>query len=130
MYIFRMPIHLTIVATLVLLSFPSTGVAADQSEWIETRESWGRVIFCQRIYKMPEVRVRLYDFDIEQCDKAGQLMDSKAAAFSDRQQAELKSQAERHASLLSRNTSDPYQSVVACREYCSELAETQDRRND
>jgi hypothetical protein len=118
------------IATLALSSLPLTGLAADQSEWVEIRESWGRVIFCQHIYKMPEVRVRLYDFDIEQCDKAGQLMDGKASAFSDRQQVDLKSQAERHASLLSRNTSDPYQSVVACREYCSELAEIQDRRND
>ena len=122
--------RLTIVAMLALPALPLPGSAADQSEWVENRESWGRVIFCQHIYKLPEVRVRLYDFDIEQCDKAGQLMHSKAAAYSDQQQVELKNQAERHASLLSRNTSDPYQSVVACREYCSELAEIQDRRND
>ena len=130
MFLPRLPIRITIVSMLALSSLPLTGLATNQSDWVVNRESWGRVLFCQHIYKMPEVRARLYDFDIEQCDKAGQVMANKAAAYSIQQQTELKSQAERHAKLLSRNTSDPYQSVVACREYCRDLAATQDQRDD
>jgi len=50
--------------------------------------------------------------------------------YSEQERVELKNQAEGHAILLSRNTQEPYHSVGACRAYCGELAEIQDKRND
>lgn len=42
----------------------------------------------------------------------------------------LTAQAEQHAFRLAQNTSEPYHSVAACREYCRELVETQEPLND
>ncbi len=113
--------------TMLLLLFPVPLLAQDDAQlnWIETKDQWGQVLFCQAIYKMPEVKTRLYGFDVEQCDKAGQLMMDVTARYSKQDQEQMKTQAEQHAYLLSRNTSEPYHSVVACREYCRELIENQ-----
>jgi hypothetical protein len=113
--------------TTLLFLFPVPLVAQDDAQlnWTETKDQWGQVLFCQAIYKMPEVKTRLYDFDVEQCDKAGQLMMDVTARYSKQDQEQMKTQAEQHARLLSRNTSEPYHSVVACREYCRELIEKQ-----
>ena len=129
--------HLTtfqprLLFTMLLVSF-STSLAAldiDQIDRTETIKKWGQVIFCQRIYKMPEVRSRLYDFDIEHCEKAGLLMSEVTAKYPMQEQQQLKYQAEKHAVALSRNTSEPYHSVAACRAYCRELTEIQDKRNE
>lgn len=119
-----------IPALLVLFASPLLAQDEDQLSRTEFKDKWGQVIFCQRIYKMPEVKPRLYSFDVEQCDKAGQLALAIVARYSKEEQAQLKNQAERHAFLLSQNTSEPYHSVAACREYCKELAEIQDKRSD
>ncbi|MDX2481495.1 MAG: hypothetical protein QNK24_14320 [Desulfuromusa sp.] len=113
--------------TMLLVLFPVPLVAQDDAQlnWIETKDQWGQVLFCQAIYKMPEVKTRLYGFDVEQCDKAGQLMMDVTAKYSKQDQEQMKTQAEQHAYLLSRNTSEPYHSVIACREYCRELIENQ-----
>ena len=120
----------TITALLVLFSTPLAALDVDQLNWTETREEWGQVLFCQLIYKMPEVKSRLYSFDTEQCDKAGQLMTDAVARYSKQDRAQLKNEAERHAFALTHNTPEPYHSVAACREYCSKLAEIQDKRDD
>ena len=122
--------RITICLLLVLFSAPLAALDVDQLDWTETREKWGQVIFCQRIYKMPEVQSRLYSFDVEQCNSAGQLMLDVVARYSVPQKAQLNKQAEQHAAALSYNTSEPYHSVAACREYCRELAEIQEKRND
>ena len=119
----RYPIIFTVL--LVLSPLPSIAQNDAQREWIETKDQWGQVLFCQAIYKMPEVKTRLYGFDVEQCDKAGQLMMNKVNRYSERDQAQMKVQAEKHAYLLSRNTSEPYHSVVGCRQYCREMVENQ-----
>jgi len=118
--------------TMLLVSF-STSLAAldiDQLDRTETIKKWGQVIFCQRIYKMPEVGTRLYDFDVEHCEKASLLMSELTAKYPKQEQEQLKYQAERHAVALSRNTSEPYHSVPACRTYCQKLTETREKRND
>lgn len=115
---------------LVLFSVPLAAEEEEPLDWTTTKEKWGQLIFCQRIYKMPGVKSRLYDFDIEQCEKAGQLADDVISKYSQQRQTELKNQAERHAFMLSKNTSDPYQAVPACREYCGQLAEIQDKRSE
>jgi len=117
---------------LLLVSFSTTSTAGDINQLgrTETMETWGQVLFCQGIYKMPEVRSRLYDFDIEHCNQAGQLVTQVLAKYPKQEQEQLRSQAERHAVRLSRNTSEPYHSVPACRAYCRELAESRDKRND
>lgn len=118
--------------TAFLVSF-STPLAAQEEEpldWTTTKEKWGQLMFCQRIYKMPGVKSRLYDFDVEKCEKAAQLADDVISKYSKQKQADLKNQAERHAFMLSHNTSDPYQAVPACREYCGKLAEIQDKRSE
>ena len=97
----------------------------NQAEWVKTRDQWGQVLFCQAIYKMPEVQTRLYAFDVEQCEEAGQIMTEVVARYSIKDQQQLKAQAERHAYRLSHNTTEPYHSVVGCREYCRELVENQ-----
>ena len=79
---------------------------------------------------MPEVQSRLYSFDVEQCDSAGQLVLDVVAKYSKQQQLQLKNQAEQHAVALSYNTSEPYHSVKACRDYCGKLADIQDKHND
>ena len=123
--------HRVVFTTLLILfSSPLAALDIDQLSWTETREKWGRVLFCQLIYKMPEVKPRLYDFDTKACDKAGQLMMSAAAKYSEQKQVQLKNQAEQHAVALTYNTNEPYQAVPACREYCQQLAEIQDKRND
>ena len=118
--------------TVLLASFPTPMLAldVDQLNWTETREKWGQVLFCQLIYKMPEVKSRLYSFDTEHCDKAGQLMADVVSKYPEQEQVQLKNQAEQHAAALTYNTSEPYHSVAACRSYCRELAEIQDKRND
>ena len=118
------------LCTTIMVLFPVPLVAQDDAQlnWIETKDQWGQVLFCQAIYKMPEVKTRLYSFDVEQCDRAGQLMMDVTARYS--KQEQMKTQAEQHAWLLSRNTSEPYHSVVACREYCRELLENQGSNDD
>ena len=118
--------------TILLVSI-ATSLAAldiDQLDRTETIKKWGQVIFCQRIYKMPEVGTRLYDFDVEHCEKAGLLMSEVTVKYSKQEQEQLKYQAERHSAALSRNTSEPYHSVPACRAYCRELTEIREKRND
>ena len=118
--------------TMLLVSFSASLAALDidQLNKTETIKKWGQVLLCQRIYKMPEVGSRLYDFDVEHCDKAGLLMSEVVAKYPKQEQEQLKYQAERHAAALSRNTSEPYHSVPACRTYCRELTEIRDKRND
>jgi len=121
------------VAIIALLSLFSTQLIAqdaDQLDLTQTIEKWGQLVFCQRIYKLPSVKPRLYDFDIEACNKAGQLVTDVIAKYSPQDQLQIKNLAEQHAIRLSYNTSDPYQSVPACREYCSKVAKIQDKRND
>jgi hypothetical protein len=124
--------QIRMLCTTLLFLFPAALVAQNdaQLKWIADKDQWGQVLFCQAIYKMPEVKTRLYGFDIEQCDKAGQMMTDVAAGYSKQDQEQMKTQAEQHAYLLSRNTSEPYQSVVACREYCRELIENQGSNGD
>ena len=125
-------LKLCLIFTLLLASFstPLYALDIDQLNWNETMEKWGQVLFCQRIYNRPEVQSRLYNFDVEQCDKAGQLMSNVAARYPAQEQVQLKNQAERHALALSKNTAEPYHAVPACRTYCRELADTLDKRNE
>ena len=122
--------RLTAIALLVFLSPSLSALDVDQLSWNETREKWGQVLFCQRIYQLPEVKPRLYSFDVEQCDKAGQLIADGISRYSKQEQVILKNQAEQHSYMLNLNTREPYHSVTACREYCRELAETRDEHND
>ena len=122
--------RMAVTALLVLPCGPLAALDVDQLNWVETREEWGQVLFCQRIYKMAEVKPRLYSFDIEHCDKAAQLMTDVVAKYAGHERVLLKNQAEQHALALSYNTSEPYHSVAACRAYCRDLAEIKDQRND
>jgi hypothetical protein len=130
MYVSKLQRYMPVTALLILLASPLLAQDEGQLSRTEFKDKWGQVIFCQRIYKMPEVKSRLYSFDIEQCDKAGKLALDIVAKYPKEEQAQLKNQAERHAFLLSQNTSEPYLSVPACREYCKALAEIQDKRSD
>ena len=118
----------------LLLMFQFTAPLAaqdnDQARWIEAKDKWGQVLFCQTIYKMPEVQTRLYDFDVKQCDEAAQVMNNAMNVFSKQDQVQLKAMAEQHAYRLSRFTSEPYQSVPACREFCQEVTETGGQAHD
>ena len=130
MYVPKLQHHLIITLLLVGLSPPLIAQDADQAVWTETKDKWGQLLFCQRIYTIPDIKSRLYGFDIEQCDKAEQLIASIVANHPQQDQQKLRNQAEQHAVRLSRNTSEPYHSVPACREYCGKLAEIQDKRSD
>ena len=66
MYPFKLYCWLICTTLLVLFSTPLAAKDVDQLDWTGIREEWGQVIFCQRIYKMAEVKPRLYSFDIEQ----------------------------------------------------------------
>jgi hypothetical protein len=130
MHLATLPLRLFFTVLLVSFSTSIIALDIDQLGKTETMEKWGQVLFCQRIYKMPEVKPRLYDFDIEHCEKAGQLITDVVSKYSKQEQEQLKYRAERHAIALSYNTSEPYHSVAACRAYCRELAEIQDKHND
>lgn len=119
-----------ITTLLILFSAPLTARDLDKMNRTEIKDEWGQLLFCQLIYKMPEVKPRLYSFDIEQCNKAGQLIADVIGKYSEQEQVQLKNLAERHAFNLAHNTTEPYHSVAACREYCRELAEIQDKRHD
>ena len=121
---------LIITLLLTIFSTPLQALDIDKLNWTETMEEWGQVLFCQRIYKIPSVQSRLYSFDVEHCDKAGQLMLNAATRYPAQEQIQLKNQAERHAARLSGKTAEPYHSVPACRTYCRDLAETLDKRNE
>lgn len=113
----------------VLVFLFATPLAArdiEQNNWVETKDKWGQVLFCQIIYTMPEVKSRLYDFDVRQCEKASKMMTDVIATYSKQDQVQLKALAEQHAYRLSRFTSEPYQSVPACRELCREMTATGD----
>ena len=130
MYLATFQPRLLTVLVLVLFSTSLAALDVEQLNKTETIKKWGQVILCQRTYKMPEVRSRLYDFDVEHCDQAGLLMSELTAKYPKQEQEQLKYQAERHAAAISLNTSEPYHSVPACRTYCRELAEIRDKRND
>ena len=130
MYIDMLPRRFALVAVLIFISPPLSALDVEQLSWTETKEKWGQVLFCQRIYMMPEVKSRLYDFDVEHCNQAGQLMADAVMRYPEQERVSLKNQSERHAALLSRNTSEPYHSVAACRAYCRELAEARDTNNE
>lgn len=119
-------------ATAMLICFfalPLGAADVDQLSAAELKDKWGQVIFCQKTYRMPEVRTRLYDFDVEECDAAARLAEELVSKYPLNEQQALKIQAENHARALSYNTSEPYQSVPACRQYCSKVAEIRDERN-
>lgn len=130
MYLPKMRFRMLCTLFPILFSVPLAAQDDGQINWTETKDQWGQVLFCQLIYKMPEVKTRLYSFDVEQCDIAGQLMTDVVARFSKQDQVQLRAQAEQHAYRLSHNTSEPYHAVVACREYCRKLTKTQDPHND
>ena len=65
MYLAKLQSGVVFTALLVLFSTPLTASDIDQLNKIETKDKWGQLIFCQRIYKMPEVKSRLYNFDFE-----------------------------------------------------------------
>jgi hypothetical protein len=116
---------ITLVVTLFFSSFtqPLAAVDVSQLSATEFKEKWGQVIFCQTIYKMPEVKPRLYDFDLEQCSAAGQLALQVLDQYPPGDQTALRFQAEKHARAISLNTNEPYQAVPACRDYCRKLSE-------
>ena len=130
MYLPKLRFQILCTTLLVLIPVPLVAQDDSQLNWIETKDQWGQVLFCQAIYKMPEVKTRIYEFDVEQCEKAGQLMIDEVGRYPKQGQVQMKAQAEQHAFLLSRNTSEPYHSVVACREFCRELVENQDSISD
>jgi hypothetical protein len=115
---------------ILLFTTPLTAQDNDQARWIEAKDKWGQVLFCQTIYKMPEVQTRLYDFDVQRCNEASQLMTNAITVFSKQDQVQLKALAEQHAYRLSRFTSEPYQSVPACREFCQEVIDTGGQGHD
>ena len=130
MYLSRLRHQILFILPLTL--FSASIIAQDDGapDWTVTKDQWGQVMFCQRIYKLPEVKPRLYGFDIEQCDKAEQLVMDVVAGFSKQDQVQMKTQAEQHAFRLSYNTTEPYQSVVGCREYCRQMAESKGAGNE
>ena len=130
MYLSSLRYQVFCITLLALLSAPLAAQIDNLPDWTRVKEEWGQVMFCQRIYKMPVVKSRLYDFDMEQCNKAEQLVLDVVTGFSEQDRVQLKDQAEIHAYRLSQNTSDPYQSVVGCREYCRKLAEKKDSSNE
>jgi len=121
------PVFLTCAAALNAILF-SASVFAQSSDQIsvnDLKEQWGQVILCQRIYTLPTVKPRLYDFDTEQCKLAESFVLNIVSRYPEQQQSELKNMAERHAGALTFNTREPYHSVPACREFCAELATLQ-----
>jgi hypothetical protein len=135
-------IRIQLISGLLLILATTTLAAADepratipqvdveQLSATETYQKWGQVLFCQRTYTLPEVRSRLYDFDVKHCDQAALLAADVISKYSEQDQQQLKIRAERHAKALSYNTSEPYHAVGACREYCRKLAEFREQRND
>ena len=113
----------TIILLIALFTGPLAAIDIDQISETEFKEKWGQVIFCQSIYKMPEVKPRLYSFDLERCDAAGQLALQLLTKYPPEKQRVLKLQAENHARALSLNTNEPYHAVGACREYCQKVSE-------
>ena len=113
---------------LLLAVSPSNSLADKENDSSLLMEKWGQLMLCQRIYQMPEVRTRLYDFDLDRCNGAEQAIIRWASRYNTQEQSAIRLQAERHARSLSYNTSEPYHSVPACREYCTELAEAHDER--
>ena len=113
---------------LLMAASPLTSLADNDNDPNLLMEKWGQLMLCQRIYQMPEVRTRLYDFDLERCNSAEQAIIRWASRYNTQDQTAIKLGAERHARSLSYNTSEPYHSVPACREYCNELAGVRDEQ--
>lgn len=113
---------------LILSVSPITTGADDLTTADGLAKQWGQLMLCQRIYRMPEVTSRLYDFDLERCNSAEMVIMDIASRYVVREQKIIKLHAERHARSLSYNTSEPYHSVPACREYCKALAQARDTR--
>jgi len=130
MYLPNLRFQVLFLLLLFLIATPLAAEDSDQANWVETKDKLGQVMFCQIIYKMPEVQTRLYDFDVKQCDKAALVMTNEIATYSKQDQVQLKALAEQHAYRLSRFTSEPYQSVSACRELCQELTQTGGQHHD
>jgi hypothetical protein len=125
---FRFRLALIVLAALVFQPLPA--LADDEPAWVQIKEQWGQLLFCKRIYTMPEVRPRLYPFDTEACQRAEQAIADVVSRYTTPEQKRLKNQAEQHAVKLSYNTTEPYHSVPACRQYCSELGSPVEEQND
>ena len=126
------PVRFTLNATTAMLicffASPLGAADVDQLSPTEFKDKWGQIIYCQKTYKMSEVQPRLYDFDVEQCAAAARFAEDLALKYPLNERQALKLQAEKHARALFQNTSEPYHSVPACREYCSKLVGIQDER--
>lgn len=123
-------LHPLAILLAALTCQPLLASGDDEPDSVQIKEQWGQLLFCERIYTMPEVRTRIYSFDTEACNKAGKVISDAVARYTPPEQARLKHEAEQHAVKLSYNTSEPYHSVPACREYCNELANSREDKND
>lgn len=130
MYLRELRFRTLLSLFLVMASASLPAQDQGQPEWLRIRDQLAQVMFCQLIYKMPDVKPRLYDFDIEQCDLAAQSMADIIARYPERDQAELRAQSKQHAYHLVHNAADPYLSVAACRVYCLDVTKDQDTLHD
>ena len=130
MYSLKSYHRLLILLMLSPLCAPASANDIDQLDWTGIKEHWGQAMLCQRIYSLSVVKPRLYDFDIEQCSQAMILITGVAGRYSEKDRVELRKQAERHAALLSRNATSPYNAVPACRLFCRDIATSKGLTSD
>jgi hypothetical protein len=88
----------------------------------QIREYWGRVIYCDRTYRRPENRSRVYEYDLAQCSKAADRMRDQALLHGEGRVKILEDIAGQRATQIEYSTPDATAVINACRESCRELA--------
>jgi hypothetical protein len=102
----------------------TTPGAAEEPQMTELqlRENWGRVMYCERIYRHTNNQRRVYEFDVKQCEKANELMQQQANLYGENKALALKDIANQRAIEIEYSTVDVTAVINACRESCRKLS--------
>jgi hypothetical protein len=70
----KLTMRLFVLAAAILIPLTSSFATTLPSTTTELVDTWGSVLYCQGIYKEPDVRGRIYAGDLQACDKSDRLL--------------------------------------------------------
>jgi hypothetical protein len=106
----------------VCLPLMTAGAAEPSMTETQIRENWGRVMYCQRAYKVPDNKQRVYEYDLQQCDTANTRMQEQASLHGEDRVKVIHELAKQRAMAIGYNTISATSVIGACRESCQKLA--------
>ncbi len=120
--------RLFVLAAAILIPLTSSFATTLPSTTTELVDTWGSVLYCQGIYKEPDVRGRIYAGDLQACDKSDRLLRWLAEAnYSQSERKMLEQGTSRRAAAIRYNTRSVQDAVTACRQLCRGLSGLYDK---